>query len=92
MERCVSAIGLVVLLVLAWLMSENRRRMNWRLIASGLSLQFVLAVFLLRTPVGQSIFDAARGFVDRLVSFSDAGAEFVFGPDFRDHYLAFSVL
>lgn len=92
MERCVSAIGLVVLLVIAWLMSENRRRMNWRLIASGLSLQFVLAVFLLRTPIGQSIFDAARGFVDRLVSFSDAGAEFVFGPNFRDHYLAFSVL
>lgn len=92
MERCVSAIGLVVLLAIAWLMSENRRRMNWRLIASGLSLQFVLAVFLLRTPIGQSIFDAARGFVDRLVSFSDAGAEFVFGPNFRDHYLAFSVL
>ncbi len=92
MERCVSAIGLVVLLAIAWLMSENRRRMNWRLIASGLSLQFVLAVFLLRTPIGRSIFDAARGFVDRLVSFSDAGAEFVFGPNFRDHYLAFSVL
>ncbi len=92
MERCVSAIGLLVLLMLAWLMSENRRRMNWRLIASGLSLQFVLAVFLLRTPIGQSIFDAARSFVDRLVSFSDAGAEFVFGPSFRDHYLAFSVL
>lgn len=92
MERCVSAIGLVVLLAIAWLMSENRRRMNWRLIISGMSLQFVLAVFLLRTPIGQSIFDAARGFVDRLVSFSDAGAEFVFGPNFRDHYLAFSVL
>lgn len=92
MERCVSAIGLVVLLAIAWLMSENRRRMNWRLIISGVSLQFVLAVFLLRTPIGQSIFDAARGFVDRLVSFSDAGAEFVFGPNFRDHYLAFSVL
>jgi len=92
MERLTSLLGLLVILLLAWLMSENRWRMNFRLIASGLGLQFVLAVVLLKTEVGERFFLAAKEFVTRLISFSDAGAAFVFGEGFREHYIAFSVL
>jgi CNT family concentrative nucleoside transporter len=92
MERWMSVLGLLTILLLAWLLSENRRRMNFRLILSGLALQFLLAVTLLWTTPGRHVFQAARLFVTRLISFSDAGAQFVFGDHFRDHFLAFSVL
>ncbi len=92
MERVVSLLGLGVILLLAWLFSENRWRLNFRLILSGLGLQFVIGTVLLWSAPGRAFFAGAREFVTRLVSFSDAGAEFVFGASFRDHYLAFSVL
>lgn len=92
MERWISAFGLLTILLLAWLLSENRRRMNFRLILSGLGLQFLLAVTLLWTTPGRHVFQAARVFITRLISFSDAGAQFVFGDGFREHFLAFSVL
>jgi CNT family concentrative nucleoside transporter len=91
-ERLTSLLGLLTILLLAWLMSEDRRRMNFRLILSGLGLQFLLAMGLLWTSPGQRVFAGARDFVARVLSFSDAGARFVFGDNFRDHYLAFSVL
>jgi len=92
MERAVSFVGLLVVLLLAWLISENRRKMNLRLIASGVGLQFLLGMTLLWSEPGRMFFNWARLFVTRLISFSDAGAEFVFSKSFRDHYLAFSVL
>jgi len=92
MERLVSVLGLLVILLLAWLMSENRRKMNYRLIASGIVLQLVLAVTLLWTEPGQYVFQGAREFFNRLIGFSNAGAEFVFGGTFKDHQFAFSVL
>lgn len=92
MERLISVAGLVTMLLLAWLLSENRRKMNWRLIASGLGLQFGLAVLLLRTPFGDSAFEAARLFVARLIGFSDQGASFLFGSELVESHFAFSVL
>jgi len=92
MTRTVSLLGLLVMMLLAWLLSVDRKRMNLRLIASGLILQFVLALLILKTSPGELVFSAARTFVTRLVGFSDAGAEFIFGQAFKDHFFAFSVL
>lgn len=80
------------MLALAWALSEDRRRQNWRLIASGLGLQVVLAVLILRTAAGRGFFEWAREVVTRLVKFSDAGAAFIFGEGFSEHFFAFSVL
>ncbi len=92
MERIVSLFGLLVMMLLAWALSVNRRRMNIRLILSGITLQFILAVLILRTSVGQSIFSYARIIVTQVLKSSDAGAEFVFGPGFKEYFFAFSVL
>ena len=92
MDRLTSLLGLGVMLLLAWLMSENRWRMNVRLIVSGLLLQLGLAMLLLWTRPGRAAFDAARLVVAQVLDFSNAGAEFVFGAGFREHLLAFSVL
>lgn len=92
MDRYTSIIGLVVMLLLAWLLSNNRKKMNFRLILSGLALQFLLALLILQTSAGQQGFQYARDLVTKVLSFSDEGAKFVFGKDFKEHPFAFSVL
>ena len=77
---------------LAWLISADRKKMNLRLIISGVVLQFIFAFIVLKTGPGQMFFEGARYAVAKVVSCSDAGAEFVFGKEFREHYFAFSVL
>lgn len=92
MPRAVSCLGLLVFVAVAWLLSENRRRVSLRLVLSGIALQFVLASLLLGTEPGRMAFHLADRFVRRMISFSDAGAAFVFGANFREHAFAFSVL
>jgi CNT family concentrative nucleoside transporter len=83
-ERAVSFFGLLVMILLAWLCSERRRAMNLRLILSGVVLQFLLGLFLLRSAPGRHFFEWARWVIARLIQCSDAGAQFVFGRFFWD--------
>ncbi len=92
MERYISALGLFVMIGLAWLMSTHRRRVNWRLVAMGLLLQFSFAWLTLRTETGRLTFDALGQLFSHVLDFVDAGASFVFGKDFRNYYFAFRVL
>jgi len=84
MARVVSFFGLVTMMLLAWLMSDNRKRMNFRLILSGVALQFALGVLLLWSRPGQTFFEYARAFVTTIITCSDEGAKFVFGTFFWD--------
>jgi concentrative nucleoside transporter, CNT family len=79
----VSLLGVAVLIGLAWAMSNNRRRFPVRVALWGFGLQFGFAVLLLRTSGGQALFRTIRAGVVKLLSFTDPGAEFVFGPLFR---------
>lgn len=88
----VSLVGLFVMAFLAWLLSSNRRKMNWRLIGSGMFLQLILALTILRTWPGRFIFSKIRLLITNLISFSEAGSAFVFGDGFKEHFFAFSVL
>ncbi len=83
MENLISLLGIFVLLAIAWAFSVNRRAFPWRIAGWGLGLQFTLAVLLLRTPWGTVFFGLARGFVTRLLSFTDAGTAFLWGNLFR---------
>ena len=75
--------GLVSLLGIAWLFSEQRRSVDWRLVATGLGLQIVFACFVLLTPWGTRVFGAlSEGFV-QLLGFTAQGSRFIFG-DFVD--------
>jgi len=78
MERFIGIIGIVVLLGIAFTMSNNRRKLDWRLIIWGLSLQLLFALFILKTPIGQPFFGAVDLVVKKLLSFSDAGSDFLF--------------
>jgi len=78
MERFTGLIGIVVLLLIAFAMSNNRKKLNWRLILWGLSLQIIFALFILKTPIGQPFFGAFDSAIKKLISFSDAGSDFLF--------------
>ena len=92
MEKLISVLGLFTMLALAWMLSENRRRMDWRLIGSGLALQMGLGLLLLHTRPGQAFFSFARAAVDRVIGFSNEGARFVFGDLVETVPIGFSVL
>jgi concentrative nucleoside transporter, CNT family len=80
MERFTGLIGIVLILGIAYLMSNNRKAINFRTVGVGLALQFGLAVFILKTQVGRDIFDWIGRGVQKVLGFSDQGAAFVFGP------------
>src|ERR1019366_8648201 len=64
---------------IAFLMSNNRKAINYRLVFSGLGIQLLLAVFILKTDIGKQVFGFLATAVKKILSFSDQGAEFVFG-------------
>ncbi len=71
-------VGMLFLLLLAWLFSSNRRAISWKVVGTGLAIQIILAVSILYIPLVQSVFDVVgRGFV-KILSFTDAGTQFLF--------------
>lgn len=95
MERFSGLIGVVLILAIAFLLSNNRKAINYRLVFSGLGLQLVLALFILKTTVGQNVFAWIGNSISKLLQMADKGGEFVFGglvkpellkPIFGDQY------
>ena len=92
-----AGLGIVVLLGICVLASNNRRAIDWRLVSVGMGLQFVLALLILKAPGVSKVFDLlARGF-QSILDFSAAGAEFMFGSlvtklDSFGYIFAFQVL
>ena len=79
MGRFTGILGLLTMLGLAYLFSTNRRAINKKTVVWGLGLQVVFAIFVLRASIGREVFEKAGDAVNRLLSYSYAGSEFVFG-------------
>jgi CNT family concentrative nucleoside transporter len=79
MERLVCLLGLVVFVALAWALSEKRRLFPWRIVFTGLGLQLVLGLLILRTGFGGAFFVFLDKAFRRLLGFADEGMAFVFG-------------
>lgn len=75
-----AALGLAGLLAVAFLFSENRRAIDWRLVLGGLALQLALALLFLAVPGADRVFDGLAKFFVWITDFSAEGAKFVFGP------------
>ncbi len=71
--------GLGCVLGSAWLLSTDRGRISWRLVAWGLALQMGFGLAVLRTPLGVGFFEWVNGLVDALLSYGDEGGRFIFG-------------
>ena len=73
-------IGILAILALCFLLSSNRRAIEWRVVLWGLGLQVVVAAFVLRTDTGYRLLDRIASGVVWLLHFSSDGAKFIFGP------------
>ena len=71
-------IGMILLLGIAFILSNNRRQINYRIIVWGLSLQFIFGILILKTPLGKPLFGFFDKVITKLISFSDAGSDFLF--------------
>jgi CNT family concentrative nucleoside transporter len=79
MHHLQSLLGLVSLIGLAWLLSEGRRAVAWRLVAAGLGLQVLLALLLLHLPLFKALFLSLNRVILTLDDATRAGTSFVFG-------------
>ena len=90
MEIIRGFLGLIMLVGIAYLFSKHKKSINWKLVITGILIQFILAVLVFKeiqipfTDISMSsIFSFLAGFFTQLLSFTDAGAQFIFGnwPD-----------
>jgi CNT family concentrative nucleoside transporter len=72
--------GLILILTIAYCCSTNRRAIDRRTVAWGLSLQIVFALLVLKTAIGQQIFKSLAAVINHLLDFAFVGSSFVFGP------------
>ncbi|MGH7518717.1 MAG: NupC/NupG family nucleoside CNT transporter [Gemmatimonadales bacterium] len=79
MSRYVGLLGIALIIATGVLLSRDRRAIRWQVIAWGLGLQLLFALFVLRVPAGQELFRTLGAAVTALLHFSYAGSEFVFG-------------
>jgi CNT family concentrative nucleoside transporter len=78
-QRLTGLIGLAAIIGIGVAFSRDRRRIRWPVIAWGLALQVVFAIFVLRVPAGQALFRRLGELVTALLHYSYAGSAFVFG-------------
>ncbi len=79
MDRFTGILGVFALMGIAWLISNNRKAINWRTVGVGVGLQVLFALLVLKTTPGQWMFQGARVLISRLLTFTDYGAHFLFG-------------
>jgi len=71
-------LGLFALLLITYLLSSNKKAINWKTVFKGLSLQIILAVLVLKVPFVTRIFDGISQMFVKILSFTTAGSEFLF--------------
>lgn len=72
-------IGIVFLFAIALVFSKDRTSINWRTVGGAFAIQSGIAIFILYFPPGVAALLAATDFVANIISYADAGINFVFG-------------
>lgn len=88
MERFVGIIGIVVIFLICYALSNNRKAINYKTICMGFLLQISLAVFIFKVPIGQKMFLLIGEFIRKILEFAYEGGSFVFGPLLNNTRLA----
>ena len=78
MEQYTGILGIIVLLSISFLLSNNRLLVDKNIIFWGLGLQFSFAFIILKTSFGEKLFFYFNIFIVKLISFADAGSDFLF--------------
>ncbi|HEX6089528.1 MAG TPA: Na+ dependent nucleoside transporter N-terminal domain-containing protein, partial [Gemmatimonadales bacterium] len=77
--RLVGVLGVATMIAIAVALSYDRKRIDWRLVGTGLALQALFGVIVLKTAPGRAFFDAVGRAITGLLGFQEQGARFVFG-------------
>ncbi|XP_064496961.1 solute carrier family 28 member 3 isoform X1 [Pseudopipra pipra] len=91
-RQLISFGGLVMFVLLMLIFSKYPTRVAWRPVLSGIGMQFILGLLILRTKVGFDVFNWLGMQIQTFLEYSDTGAKFVFGEKYKDHFFAFKVL
>ncbi|NWU85884.1 S28A3 protein, partial [Onychorhynchus coronatus] len=91
-RQLISFGGLVMYVLLMLIFSKYPTRVDWRPVLSGIGMQFILGLLILRTKVGFDVFNWLGIHIQMFLEYSDTGAKFVFGEKYKDHFFAFKVL
>ena len=73
-------LGILVIIGIAFLLSNNKKLINFKQVFIGLLLQFTTAFFILKVPIGKKIFEVLASGITKLLELSREGGAFVFGP------------
>lgn len=90
-------LGMIVMLGACYLLSANRKNIDWKLVLSGLGIQFVLAILMLKVPGVKVAFEYVASFFVAILQYTEAGSRFMFGNIIDDmntfgYIFAFQVL
>jgi CNT family concentrative nucleoside transporter len=85
LERFTGVLGIVAVLIAAWLGSTDRRRIRWRTVLWGLSLQLFFAFLVLRFSLGQQVLEYAGGAINSMLASTYAGTSLLFGELGKQH-------
>ncbi|MBK8351914.1 MAG: NupC/NupG family nucleoside CNT transporter [Chitinophagales bacterium] len=84
MERFQGILGIIAILGIAFLFSNNKKKINLRLVISGLGLQLFLAIIILKIPAVTRFFQAIGGGMKAIEGYAQQGAAFVYGGIMTD--------
>ncbi len=79
MDRFFGIFGIIFIFAIAYLMSNNRKAINYKTVVTGFVLQILLAVFVFKVPFGRKLFLAIGLFIQKILEFAKEGGQFVFG-------------
>ncbi|MCL6480966.1 MAG: NupC/NupG family nucleoside CNT transporter, partial [Firmicutes bacterium] len=80
MDRFTGLLGVLVLLLFAWLLSTNRRAIRLKTVGWGLAFQILFALLVLKTQTGRDAIAGLARNVEAILRVSEAGSTFLFGP------------
>ena len=80
MSRFFGILGIVFIFLLAYLMSNNKKAINYKTIGTGFALQVLFAIFIFKVPFGRALFMGIGELIQKILDFAKEGGAFVFGP------------
>lgn len=79
MHYIISIVGLLLVLVMAWLASYNKKKIKYRPVITMILLQMILGFILIKTNVGEFLIKGFAGSFARLLEYANEGINFIFG-------------
>ena len=78
MNRFIGILGIIAILGIAYLLSNDKKNIDLRVVIWGLGLQLLFGIFILITPFGKPIFSWFDKLINKLLAFSQDGSQFLF--------------